>query len=83
MNGVIAGALLNSALFLVGVFTAGLVAHDNAAVLLSLMSAGACAFCYAAQAAGKTYQLFTIVTCVASRGLGMMALVALFLGYIH
>lgn len=68
-------ALLNSALFLAGIFVAGLVLHNPLAWKLALVSAGLCFLCYVTQYLGHENVAATLAsTSIVAGAVGGVAL---------
>lgn len=72
-----AGVLLNSALYLTGVYVAGLLTGNAVAWKCALIGAGLCYICYVLQLSGNMHRLPIVVATVASIAFGIIAGLAL------
>lgn len=80
MNLLIVAIIVNSALYIAMVFTAGLVTHNAVAYMIAIMTAGVCYLSYSAQVIWPKQNFVSLVTVLASIVLGVLAGVSLLIG---
>ena len=81
MNWLIAGGMINSALFLMGVFAASLVEGNHAATVLALVSCGLAVLHYDASLGRPSLQRMALTLHFASNASAVVDALVLVVGY--
>lgn len=82
MNWLIAGGMINSALFLMGVFAASLVEGNHVVTVLALLSCGLAVLHYDASIGGERLRPVALALHYTSNALAIVAALVLVIGYL-